>query len=105
MPKLPIQADGKTIEIQEFSDADERIVLIDDRFYRLWKIPDSDLFYFMVKVRENPRSIRGTHDKCIELLVRVHSIYRQYDNRVRKSKEDAQRLRDKLLNDLAETVS
>jgi hypothetical protein len=102
MPKLPIKSGNETLEIQEFVDGDERVVKVDDRFYAVWAIPGSDRFYFMIKVGKHGRSIQGTHDQLVEMLTRVHRIYRDYENRVSNSKDAAQRERDRLLNELAE---
>jgi hypothetical protein len=108
MAKFPVQVDGRTIEVQEFidSDGDGHAISIDDRLYHMWRIPNTEppLFYFMVKIRDTPRSLRAVHDKCIEMLAKVHCVYKDYEQRVRKAKEDAQRQRDKSLNTLVESA-
>jgi len=105
MPKYPVQHGNKTIEIQEFVDGDERVFLLDDRFYRVWRVPGEgpEKFYTMVKIGKHPRSLQGTHEKLIELLVKIHMTYRDYENRVRRSKEGAQIQRDRELNEIAES--
>lgn len=101
MAKSPVKVGKETFEIQEFVDGDERVLQIDDRFYRAWSIPGSNRFYCMVKVGDHPRSIQGTRDQILELLARVHQIYRDYENKVRNQKELAQRDRDRRLNELS----
>ena len=100
--KIPIKLGKDTIEIQEFLDGDERIALIDGRFYRFWAIPNSDQFYCMVQIGNHQRSIKGTRDQILEKIAQIHKIYQDYENRVRNSKEVAQRDRDRRLNDLSE---
>jgi len=104
MPKLPIKIGNETLEVQEFSDGDERVVKIDDRFYSLWAIPGSDRFYTMVRVGGHQRSVQGTRDKILEVLARIHKAYQAYESRCRNAKEAAQRDRDRGLNDLAEST-
>jgi len=105
MPKYPVKIGNKTIEVQEFTDGGDRVFLVDDHFYRVWKVPGDqspEKFYTMVKVGKHPRSIQGTHEKLVEMLVQIHMVYRDYQNQVRRSKEGAQLQRDRALNKIAE---
>ena len=105
MPKIPIRLGTDTWALQEFADGDERVVKIDDRFYSLWTVPNSDLFYTMVRIGNHQRSIQGTHDRVLEALIRIHKLWRDYEGRCRSAKDSAQRDRDRLLNDLTESFS
>jgi hypothetical protein len=104
MPKVPIKIGNETLEVQEFSDGEERVVKIDDRFYNLWAIPNSDKFYTMVRIGGHQRSVQGNHDKILEVLARIHKSYQAYESRCRNSKEAAQRDRDRVMNELAESI-
>ncbi len=48
MPKFPVTVDGKSVEVQEFKDGDEAIVVIDERTYRVR--PSNGKQYFMLKI-------------------------------------------------------
>ena len=103
MARFPVElGDGKVIEVREFVDGEDRILVINDRHYRVYK--GNEGHYFMLKISGMQRSVRGSLDDLRILVARVHSIYLQYDNRVRKSKEEAQRTRDRALNEIAESA-
>lgn len=102
MPKFPVTVDGKSTEVQEFVDGNESIVVIDDRTYRVR--PSNEKRYFMLKIGGTQRSLNGTPEQIREALVRVNNIYREYDRRVRRVKEEAQRARDTALNEIVEQL-
>lgn len=98
-----ITVDGQDQQIHRYfsDDSLEVTIRIDDRYYRVH--PDgSDNAYFMIKVGGIQRSIRGPLDNLIPSLVRVHRVYRRYDDDIRRAKEAAQRNRDRRLNTIAE---
>ena len=101
MSKLPIKIDDTEVEIQEFIDGDEHIVLIDERYYRVHHTAVGT-HYFMTKIRGTPRSILSTPEKVREAIVRVHLAFKRYERTVQKRKEEAQRIRDAELNRIAE---
>ena len=100
--RFPVTVDGKETEIREFSDGDV-IVAIEDRFYRIRQAPD-DVYYYMLKVRGTQRSIRGTREKIREAVIRVHRVFKSYEDRVRRGKEEAQAQRDRNLNEIVESM-
>lgn len=86
-------------------DSNDMIVAIDDRTYTLRRAEQPDVFYLMVRIGGHQRSLRGNVTVMLETIARLHCLYRDYDNRVRKLKEEAQRQRDRRLNELAESLS
>lgn len=108
--KLPLEIDGVqllyemfTRSVPESSGAQDRIVAIEDRTYRL-RAADDGTFYTMFRIGGHQRSIRGSLDQMLRVVGLQHVIYHRYENRVRKLKLDAQRARDRQLNELAETT-
>jgi|GEM_PF-4359854 len=105
MTKLPIRVDDKEVLYETFINPETQdwIVSIDNRTYHLRRV-DANVLYAMVRVGSHQRSLRGDSISMMQAIVRLHCIYRDYDNRVRKLKEDAQRARDRRLNELAESL-
>lgn len=104
MPKFPVDIDGKTVQVQEFVDKAERIVIIGERTYRIWHLDDDNECYAMVKIRGTKRSLKGKLFDVRQALVRVHEVYRKYDDQARKAKENAQKARDAALHKIVESV-
>jgi hypothetical protein len=103
MPKFPIKVGDKEIIIQEFSDGDEHIVKIDDRYYRVHHTDDTH--YFMTKIRGTQRSVSGKPEKVREAVVKIHFAHKSYEKTVQRRKEEAQRLRDRDLNAIVEGMN
>lgn len=104
MPKFPVTIGNASVEVQEFADGEQRIIAIDERTYRVRPAEDDGLFYYMLKVGNAKRSLRGPIGQIREAIVGIHLIYRSYDRRVRRVKEEAQKIRDKALHDIAEML-
>lgn len=104
MPKFPITVGGTSIEVQEFSDGDQRILAIEERTYRIRPAEHEGLFYHMLKIGKAKRSLRGTIEQLREVIVGIHLVYRSYDRQVRRVKEDAQKARDRSLHEIAEVL-
>ncbi len=98
----PVLFDDKTYEVQTFEDGAQRVVAIDDRYYKAYR--DGDAWYFMVRAG-HPRSIRGPWSDVLNAIVEIHHVYKGYEQRVRRAKEEAQRTRDRRINEVAERVS
>lgn len=102
--KIPLKIGDATVTYECFTnDSHDRIVSIDDRTYRLHALGD-DLFYMMLRVGGYPRTLRGPLPELLTTVAKIHLTYRQYDTRVRRAKEEAQRIRDRALNDVAESM-
>lgn len=104
--KIPIRVDDKELLYETFinPNSHDMIVALEDRTYTLRRA-EPDVFYLMVRVGGHQRSLRGDATAMLQMVARLHCIYRDYDNRVRRLKEEAQRQRDRRLNELAESVS
>lgn len=104
MPKFPVTIGNTSIEVQEFTDGDQRIIAIDERTYRVRPAEDEGLFYYMLKVGKTKRSLRGPIDQVRDSIVAIHLVYQSYDRRVRRVKEEAQKVRDHSLHEVAEAL-
>ena len=109
--KLPIKIDGVELLYEVFTEflpgvepeKRDRVVAIEDRTYRL-RASDDGSFYTMFRIGGHQRSLRGSLDRMLQVVGLQHLIYRRYEQRVRKLKEEAQRSRDRQLNELAEAT-
>ena len=103
--KVPIKVDDTVVVYESFVDDDSQdcIVAIEDKTYRIHSVSDG-VFYTMLRVAGHQRSLRGSLDDVVLAVAKVHLAYRRYETRVRKSKEEAQRARDRDLNAIAETI-
>ena len=107
--KLPVEIDGVELMYEVFTqflpgvdpNLRDRVICIDDKTYRL-RTAQNGAYYTMFRIDGHQRSVRGTLDRLIRVVGLQHLIYKRYEQRVRKMKEEAQRLRDRQLNDLAE---
>lgn len=93
--------DERPYSVQVFEGEQERIVTVEDRYYRVYR--DGDVWYFMVRT-PLPRSIRASWDDAVRAIVQVHAIYRAYEQRVSRAKQDAQRQRDRKIHEVVEHV-
>lgn len=108
--KIPLEVDGVELWCEVFTQAIpdmppercDRVVTIDERTYRL-RAADDGNFYTMFRINGHQRSVRGSLDRMLRVVGLQHLIYKRYENRVRKLKEEAQRTRDRQLNELAES--
>ena len=103
--KIPMKVGDGTVMYETFHnpDSNDHVVAIDDRTYRLHSLGDN-LFYMMLRVGGHHRTLRGPMDALLKAIGHVHQTYRTYDNRVRRAKEEAQRTRDRALNQIAESL-
>jgi hypothetical protein len=108
--KIPLSLpDGTELLYQEFTNngSGDRIVAIDDRTYHVRSCQNQDgkqWFYTMLRVGRHQRTLRGDMPTILLAVARIHQVYDDYEKRCRRSKEDAQRLRDRQLNELFETA-
>lgn len=102
--KIPMKVGDATVLYELFTnpDSQEHVVAIDDKTYRLHKA--GDLVYTMLRVAGHMRSMRGSLADVLLATGQVHLTYRQYETRVRRAKEEAQRVRDRDLNAIAESL-
>jgi len=99
----PVDLDGTVTMVRRFSESSGDMVLgIEDRFYRLYFVDQAN-YYMMVRCGHFSRSLRGSLDRLEEAAVKLHRIYRAYEARVRRAKEEAQRERDRHIHAVAET--
>ncbi len=103
MARIPINIDGRQVELREYTDGDEDIVTIDDRFYRVHHTPEGKR-YFMVKVRGQSRSVLGTRDQIHAAIAGVHLAFKSYEKAIQKHKDVAQRSRDDVINSIIEEL-
>jgi hypothetical protein len=108
--KTPLKIDDRTELMYRVFTAEnhDKIVAIDDRFYQVrfagdTKPGDPPVYYTMVRIGPHQRSLRGSLEDMILAVGRIHAVYRDYENRVRRLKEEAQRERDRRLNGLLES--
>lgn len=83
-------------------DSEEHIVAIEDKTYRLHKAGGQ--VYTMLRVAGHMRSLRGKLEDVLVAVAKIHLTYCQYETRVRRAKEEAQRVRDRELNVIAESL-
>lgn len=104
--KIPLKLQSATVMYESFVDpnSNDHIVAIDDRTYRLHALGD-DVFYMMLRVGGHQRTLRGAMPDLLTTIAKVHMTYRQYEQRVRLAKENAQRARDQELNEAAESLA
>lgn len=103
--KTPLKIDEKnevTYELFSLPCGSEHVIMIDGNCYHVRRTHDANVFYFMVRVGAHQRSLRGSFHDVILAIARIHLIYREYEKRVRKLKEEAQRIRDRQLNRIVE---
>jgi hypothetical protein len=103
MAKFPVKVGSSEVVIQEYGDGEEHIVKIDDRFYRVHHT--GDVHYFMTKIRGTQRSVSGSPEKVREAVVKVHLAHKSYEKLVQRRKEEAQRIRDRDLNEIVESLN
>lgn len=103
--KVPIKVGDVTVLYELFTNPEthECVVAIEDKTYRLHRAGQQ--VYTMLRVTGHMRSLRGSLDSLLAAIAKVHLTYRQYENRVRRAKEEAQRVRDRELNGIAETLA
>lgn len=103
--KIPLKIGDTTVTYECFTNVEsqDRVVCIDERTYRLHALGD-DEFYMMLRVGGHQRTLRGPLPELLRAIAQIHLTYRQYDTRVRRAKEDAQRTRDHALNAAAESL-
>lgn len=103
--KIPLHVGDVTLTYEAFvnQNSNDIIVAVEDRTYRLHALDDG-VFYMMVRIGGHQRTLRGTMDALLEAIGKIHVTYRQYETRVRRGKEDAQRARDHALNEAAESL-
>lgn len=96
----PIDIDGTTTLVRRFVGDDGVVLSIEDRFYHLHR--NDSQHYMMLRIGNFVRSLSGSIDALEIVAVKIHRAYRDYEGRVRRAKEDAQRLRDRQLHAIAE---
>jgi hypothetical protein len=109
--KLPVEIDGVELMYEVFTqflpgvepELRDRVICIEDRTYRV-RAAQNGTYYTMFRIDGHQRSVRGSLDRLIRVVGLQHLIYKRYEQRVRKLKEEAQRVRDRQLNELAEAA-
>jgi hypothetical protein len=102
--EYPVLVDGSEQLVQLMSDGDSSVLLVGDRYYRVHLDETRKMFYSMLKVGGHLRSLAATDlPDLIVKLVRVHRTYREYEDRCRRSKEEAARERDRRLGQIVDS--
>lgn len=103
--KIPLQVGDATVMYEAFvnPDSNDHVLAMDDRTYRVHALGDN-VYYTMLRVGGHQRTLRGTMAELITAIGQIHLTYRQYETRVRRAKEEAQRVRDRCLNETAESL-
>ena len=103
MAKFPVKIGNKEVVIQEYTDGEEHVVKIDDRYYQIHHTGDNQ--YFMTKIRGTQRSVSGTPEQVRFAMVEIHLIHKSYEKNTQRRKDELQRLRDKALNSVVEKLN
>ena len=102
--QYPVKLGGTEHVVQLMADGEDRVLIIADRYYRIYRDPQRNTYYTMLRVAHHQRSLNDADlSVLITKIARIHQVYRGYEDRCRRAKEQAAQERDRQLNAVLES--